>query len=162
MYNLISCTNNKAKQIKASPRVNCNEDKYAKKHEALCPDKDESCKRILNKLKASLDIEDVKLFEELFILEGIIIDPYSVEELESSYEDVTLRTVSSLQEAVEELVSTVEELKMENYALKARIVAAERLDVLHKESCKCSIVLHKILSAFSFFNGWDQSLLSGG
>jgi len=61
-------------------------------------------------LKASLDIEDVKLFEELFILEGIIIDPYSVEELESSYEDVTLRTVSSLQEAVEELVSTVEEV----------------------------------------------------
>ena len=54
------------------------------------------------------------------------------------------------------------QLKMENYALKARIVAAERLDVLHKESCKCSIGLHKILSAFSFFNGWDQSLLSGG
>nr|POE57397.1 kinesin-like protein kin-1 [Quercus suber] len=162
MYSLISCTNDKAKQIKASPRVNCNKDKYAKKHEALCPDKDESCKRILNKLKASLDIEDVKLLEELFILEGILFDPYSVEELESSYEDVTLRTMSSLQQAVEELASTVEELKMENYAHKARIVAAKRLDVLHKESCKCSIVLHKILSAFSFFNGWGQSLLSGG
>ena len=51
---------------------------------------------------------------------------------------------------------------MENYALKARIVAAERLDVLHKESCKSSNVLHKILSAFSFFNGWGQSLMSGG
>ncbi|KAM4108439.1 hypothetical protein ACB094_03G045900 [Castanea mollissima] len=152
----------RAKHIKASPRVNCNEDKYAKKHEALCPDKDESCKRILNKLKASLDIEDVKLLEELFILEGILFDPYSVEELESSYEDVTLRTISSLQQAVKELVSTVEELKMENYALKARIVAAERLDALLKEICKSSNVLHKILSAFSVFNGWGQSLLSGG
>ncbi|KAK4596038.1 hypothetical protein RGQ29_014209 [Quercus rubra] len=152
----------RAKHIKASPRVNCNEDKYSKKHEALCPDKDESCKRILNKLKESLEVEDVKLLEELFILEGILFDPYSVEELESSYEDVTLRTISSLQAAVEELVFTVEELKMENYALKARIVAAERLDVLHKESCKSSNVLHKILSAFSFFNGWGQSVLSGG
>ncbi|KAM3704943.1 hypothetical protein ACJW31_03G044700 [Castanea mollissima] len=152
----------RAKHIKASPRVSCNEDKYAKKHEALCPDKDESCKRILNKLKASLDIEDVKLLEELFILEGILFDPYSVVELESSYEDVTLRTILSLQQAVEELVSTVEELKMENYALKARIVAAERLDALRKESCKSSNVLHKILSAFSFLNGWGQSLLSGG
>ncbi|XP_075660017.1 kinesin-like protein KIN-1 [Castanea sativa] len=152
----------RAKHIKASPRVSCNEDKYAKKHEALCPDKDKSCKRILNMLKASLDIEDVKLLEELFILEGILFDPYSVEELESSYEDVTLRTISSLQQAVEELVSTVEELKMENYALKARIVAAERLDALCKESCKSSNVLHKILSAFSFLNGWGQSLLSGG
>nr|POE73579.1 hypothetical protein CFP56_44896 [Quercus suber] len=54
------------------------------------------------------------------------------------------------------------QLKMENYALKARIVAAERLDVLHKKSCKNSNVLHKILSAFSFFNGWGQCLLSGG
>lgn len=54
------------------------------------------------------------------------------------------------------------QLKMENYALKARIVAAERLDELHEESCKSSNVLHKILSAFSFFNGWGQSLLSGG
>ncbi|KAL0005825.1 hypothetical protein SO802_013386 [Lithocarpus litseifolius] len=152
----------RAKHIKASPRVNCNEDKYSKKNEALSPDKDESCKRILNKLKESLDIEDVKLLEELFILEGILFDPYSVEELESSYEDVTLQTISSLQAAVEELVFTVEELKMENYALKARIVAAEKLDVLHKESCKSSNVLHKILSAFSFFNGWGQSLLSGG
>lgn len=52
----------------------------------------------------------MKLLKELFILEGILFDPYSVEELESSYEDVTLRTISSLQQAVEELVSTVEEV----------------------------------------------------
>ena len=57
-----------------------------------------------------MDTEDVKLLEELFILEGIFFDPYSVEELESSYEDVTLQTISSLQEFVEELVSSVEEV----------------------------------------------------
>lgn len=61
-------------------------------------------------MKESLEVEDVKLLEELFILEGILFDPYSVEELESSYEDVTLRTISSLQAAVEELVFTVEEV----------------------------------------------------
>ena len=61
-------------------------------------------------MKESLEVEDVKLLEELFILEGIFFDPYSVEELESSYEDVTLRTISSLQAAVEELVFTVEEV----------------------------------------------------
>jgi kinesin family protein 5 len=61
-------------------------------------------------LRERLDTEDVKLLEELFILEGIFFDPYSVEELESSYEDVTLQTISSLQEFVEELVSSVEEV----------------------------------------------------
>jgi hypothetical protein len=33
-------------------------------------------------LRERLDIEDVKLLEELFILEGIFFDPYLVEELE--------------------------------------------------------------------------------
>lgn len=110
----------RAKHIKASPRVNCIEEKYAKKHEVLCRDKDESCKRILDKLRERLDTEDVKLLEELFILEGIFFDPYSVEELESSYEDVTLRTISSLQEAVEELVSSVEEVSSWSTELKKR------------------------------------------
>uniref|UniRef100_A0A2N9GQA1 Kinesin motor domain-containing protein n=1 Tax=Fagus sylvatica TaxID=28930 RepID=A0A2N9GQA1_FAGSY len=152
----------RAKHIKASPRVNCIEEKekYAKKHEVLCRDKDESCKRILDKLRERLDTEDVKLLEELFILEGIFFDPYSVEELESSYEDVTLQTISSLQEVVEELVSSVEELKKKNKALKARVEAAERLDTLPKESGKYSNVLHKILCAFSFFKSWIRSFSS--
>jgi len=47
-------------------------------------------------LRERLDIEDVKVLEELFILEGIFFDPYSVEELESVYEDVTLRSMSFL------------------------------------------------------------------
>ncbi|GLT60924.1 hypothetical protein SLA2020_336640 [Shorea laevis] len=104
----------RAKHIKSSPRVNCSDDKRAKKHEVLYPNKDESCERILNKLRERLDIEDVKLLEELFILEGIFFDPYSVEELESGYEDVTLRTISLLQHELEELVSNFEELKREN------------------------------------------------
>lgn len=61
-------------------------------------------------LREKLDVEDVELLEELFILEGILFDPNSVEDLESAYEDVTLQTISSLQQAVEELVFTIEEV----------------------------------------------------
>ncbi|KAF5453969.1 hypothetical protein F2P56_023672 [Juglans regia] len=146
----------RAKHIKASPRVSCNEDKCAKKHETLFENKDESSDRILNKLRERLDIEDVKLLEELFILEGILFDPYSVEELESDYEDVTSRTISSLQHHVEELVSSVKELKRENRALKARIAAAEKHDTLHKEDSIISNVLRKISGIFSFFFFWGS------
>jgi kinesin family protein 5 len=41
-------------------------------------------------LRERLDIEAVKLLEELFRLEGVFFDPYSVEELETGYEEVTL------------------------------------------------------------------------
>lgn len=54
--------------------------------------------------------EDVQLLEQLFILEGIFFDPNSVEEVESAYEDVTSRTISSLQKAVDELITTVDEV----------------------------------------------------
>jgi kinesin family protein 5 len=53
-------------------------------------------------LRERLDDEDVKLLEEVFILEGLIFDLTSVEELESGYQDVTLQTISSLQQAVED------------------------------------------------------------
>ncbi|KAB1202287.1 Kinesin-1-like protein PSS1 [Morella rubra] len=102
----------RAKHIKASPRVNFNEHKYAKKHEAFCPNKDESCERILNKLRERLDIEDVKLLEELFLLEGILFDPGTVEEAELGYEDVTLRTISALQHDVEALACSVKEVEI--------------------------------------------------
>lgn len=45
----------------------------------------------------------MQLLEELFIQEGILFDPHSVVELDSAYEDVTLRTILSLQEAVEKV-----------------------------------------------------------
>jgi kinesin family protein 5 len=61
-------------------------------------------------LRERLDEEDVKLLEELFILEGLFFDVNSVEDLESAYQDVTSWTISSLQQAVEELTYTVEEV----------------------------------------------------
>lgn len=54
--------------------------------------------------------ENVDLLEQLFILEGIFFDPNSVEEVESAYEDITSRTISSLQNAVKELSSTAEKV----------------------------------------------------
>lgn len=61
-------------------------------------------------LRERLDVEDVDLLEELFILEGIFFDPNSVEHWESAYEDIISQTISSLQQAVEELKFTVEEV----------------------------------------------------
>eukprot|EP00261_Vitis_vinifera_P026428 XP_010659825.1 PREDICTED: kinesin-like protein KIN-1 isoform X3 [Vitis vinifera] len=133
----------RAKHIKASPRVSHNDDKYTKKHGTQSPSKDGSCERILNKLTEKLDIEDVNLLEELFILEGIFSYPNSVEDLELTLEDVALRTISSLQEALEELTLIVEELKIENKALKFRLAAAERVDTLNKKAGGNTSFLHK-------------------
>ncbi|KAL7246421.1 hypothetical protein ACSBR2_001508 [Camellia fascicularis] len=150
----------RAKHIKASSRVSSKEDKYEKKHGAPTLANDESCKRILDKLREMWDVEDVKLLEELFVLEGIFFNFSSVEDLESAYEDVTLRTISSLQHAVEELVVTVEELKRENRALKAKLEAAERSDELCKESVEGISFLHKILD-IGFFISWIGSFFHG-
>lgn len=65
----------------------------------------------LIQLRKRLNVEDVKLLEELFKLEGIVFDPQSVEELESEYEDLALQTISSLQEALEKFISTVDEVR---------------------------------------------------
>ncbi|KAA8545075.1 hypothetical protein F0562_019826 [Nyssa sinensis] len=152
----------RAKHIKALARVNCKEDKYTKKQGASSVTEDESHERILDKLRGRLDAKDVKLLEELFILEGIFFDPGSVEDLELAYEDVTLRTICSLQQAVEELVITVEEIKRENKdlagenkALKARLEAAERSDRLCKDVGGNMTFLHRILD-IGFFSplGW--------
>ncbi|GFY90606.1 hypothetical protein Acr_07g0008030 [Actinidia rufa] len=75
--------------------ASCKEDKYSKKHGATTVAKDESCERILNKLREKLDDEAVKLLEELFIVESIFFDMSSVEAVESAYEDVTFQTISS-------------------------------------------------------------------
>ncbi|KAJ9131508.1 hypothetical protein P3X46_035163 [Hevea brasiliensis] len=147
----------RAKHIKTSPFVNRAQDKLAKKHEDVAPTKDELCERILIRLRERLDVEDVELLEELFILEGILFDPSSFEDLESAYEDVTLRTISSLQQAVEELVFTIEELKSENRALKARMEAAERFNALHKEAGENASVMRKISNILSFFISWVRS-----
>ncbi|KAK3031601.1 hypothetical protein RJ639_035607, partial [Escallonia herrerae] len=133
----------RAKHIKASPRVTCKDDKLTNTHEASFLTKDNSCERILEKLRERLDAEDVKLLEELFVLEGIFFDPRSVEDLESAYEDVMLKTISSLQAALEDHVATVEKLKRENKALKARLQALENSEASRKEVGENGSFLHK-------------------
>lgn len=47
-------------------------------------------------------------------MEGIILDPNSVEDLDLAFEDVTLQTITSLQHMVEDLVRAVEEVWHKN------------------------------------------------
>ncbi|XP_027162679.1 kinesin-like protein KIN-1 [Coffea eugenioides] len=124
----------RAKHIKASIRVNSSEDIIAKKHEAMSLNKDELRERILNKLKENFKAEDVDLLEQLFILDDFFFDPGSVEEVEAAYEDITVRTISLLQKAVEDLNSKVEELTEQNAILKAKLRATEMSYPLHKEA----------------------------
>ncbi|GAV63199.1 Kinesin domain-containing protein, partial [Cephalotus follicularis] len=140
----------RAKHVKSLPCVN----KYGRKQEASYATKDESCDRILSKLRERLNVEDVKLLEELFILEGMFFDPNSVEDLQSAFEDVISRTISSLQKAVEDLAYTIEEIKTENKTLRTRIAAAESSDVLHKETIVKAGILHKVSDILSFFISW--------
>ncbi|XP_057440715.1 kinesin-like protein KIN-1 [Lotus japonicus] len=154
----------RAKHIKASPRPNCyeekrdsgssasfppprvngNEDKCDSGSIASSPPTDESSARILDKLRERLNVEDVKLLEELFIQEGILFDPSSVEE-ELEIEDLTLQTISSLQEALEKLTVTVDELKRENSILRAKVDASTTTKSLsYKEA-----MISGILSFFS-------------
>ncbi|KAK0601819.1 hypothetical protein LWI29_027716 [Acer saccharum] len=146
----------RAKHIKASPRPLCNEDHYAKNHGASHATKDDSMERILNKMRERLDVEDVNLLEELFILEGIFFDPNSVEELDQAFEDVTTQTISALHQAVEDL------LKRVNKALKARIAAAERLNALQTKAVENgnTNVLRKISDLLSLSISWIRSFFA--
>ncbi|XP_057807835.1 kinesin-like protein KIN-1 isoform X2 [Salvia miltiorrhiza] len=113
----------RAKHIKQSAHVSVKEDEDTSIPADVSSTQNESSERILSKLAERLEPEDVQLLEQLFILEGIFFNPNSVEEVESAYEDVTSRTISSLQKAVEELVTAVDELKKENEILKGLIKA---------------------------------------
>ncbi|XP_050937489.1 kinesin-like protein KIN-1 isoform X3 [Cucumis melo] len=103
----------RAKHIKASPRV-ANEDRCIRELEVFTPIKRESRDKLLNELQENLDIEHVQKLEELFIQEGILFDPCSIEESELAYEDVTSQTISSLQLALEELLSTIGEEELQH------------------------------------------------
>ncbi|WOG84332.1 hypothetical protein DCAR_0103515 [Daucus carota subsp. sativus] len=110
----------RARHIKAFPRVNLKEDKSIKKHEeAHSLSKDNSYERTLLKFRENLDFEDMKFLEEAFVLAG-------VKEMELAYEDVLFRTISSLHEALEEVVTTVGQLKRENDELKSSLGAAHK------------------------------------
>lgn len=63
-------------------------------------------------IRENFKAEDVDLLEQLFMLEGLFFDPSSVEEVESAYEDLTSRTISLLQKAVEELSLKVVEVRV--------------------------------------------------
>ncbi|XP_009773595.1 kinesin-like protein KIN-1 [Nicotiana sylvestris] len=115
----------RAKHIKATVHVSCKEDLDNNKEAIVSTNVDESRERILEKMRERITAEDVKLLEELFVLEGILFDPNSVEEIEVAYEDITSRTISSLYKIVEELSTVAEKLKRENAALKASLKASE-------------------------------------
>ncbi|XP_022968712.1 kinesin-like protein KIN-1 isoform X4 [Cucurbita maxima] len=143
----------RAKHIKTSPRV-ANEDKSIRELENFTPIKRESREKLLNELQESLDMEHVQILEQLFIQNGILFDPCSIEEPELAYEDVTSQTISSLQLALEELLSTNVELMKENVGLKARVSAAE----LHHEPISKSSLLVSISCHLSLFRDWFKSL----
>lgn len=132
----------RAKHIKASPFVS--EDKFTKKHTLVTKSKDEKCDRVLEKLKERLNTEDVKLLEELFIMEGLPLGDESVEDLESVYEDVISQTISSLQQTLEYLLFRIEQLKGENEVLKGRVAASERFYALYKKSREGRSLLYKM------------------
>ncbi|XP_023521492.1 kinesin-like protein KIN-1 [Cucurbita pepo subsp. pepo] len=143
----------RAKHIKTSPRV-ANEDKSIRELENFTPIKRESREKLLNELQESLDMEHVQILEELFIQNGILFDPCSIEEPELAYENVTSQTISSLQLALEELLSTNVELMKENVALKARVSAAE----LHHAPISKSTLQVSISCHLRLFRDWFKSV----
>ncbi|GAB2211538.1 hypothetical protein Drorol1_Dr00024853 [Drosera rotundifolia] len=134
----------RAKHIKASSRVNCCEDESIKKEVSFVQNTDESHERTMNKLKERLSFEDVELLEELLVQEGILFSPDSAEDFNSALDIITSRTISSLHQALEELVLVSEELMRENKNPKARLAAYEKPDKLcfwDKMSCALSYLL---------------------
>ncbi|XP_010552749.1 PREDICTED: kinesin-like protein KIN-1 isoform X2 [Tarenaya hassleriana] len=109
----------RAKHIKASPCTN--KDKSARIPGEPSVTKDEKKQgKILEKMKGRMIGEDIKLLEELFILEGIMFDLDTVEEVDTEYEDTVSETIYSLQETIEELQLAIKKLKAENKALRAQ------------------------------------------
>lgn len=144
----------RAKHIKTSPRVHGNDDKGDMKRVTHCQTISNSCKGLLDKLRKSLNDEDVKLLEELFITEGIIFDPYLAEDFDQIYENLISQTISSLQQTVEDLVITVEKLKKENITLKAKVAAAERPHKYGVNAERNAFHLGKVLGLLDFFSSW--------
>jgi len=65
---------------------------------------------MLIQLREKFNVEDVKFLEELFIQEGILFDLSSVEE-ETDIDDLNLQMISLLQAAMEQLTTTVDEVR---------------------------------------------------
>ncbi|CAN1232831.1 Kinesin-like protein KIN-1 [Linum perenne] len=124
--------------------------------ESHAPKNDECRQRILAKLSERLDEEDVNLLEEILVLEGILFDPTTAgeeEDSESEYEDVASRTISLLQQSLQELMITCEELKSENKALKARIASGR---IIEGDEGNGNFV-QEFVRSFSFLFRWIWS-----
>ncbi|KAL8525432.1 hypothetical protein ACS0TY_014879 [Phlomoides rotata] len=97
----------RAKHIKATPHVTPKQEECTSGPVAVASIQNQSAERILKKLGETMKQED-----------GILFNPSLMEEFKLSYVDVTSRTISSLNKAVEELMTTNDELKKENQMLK--------------------------------------------
>ncbi|KAJ8632434.1 hypothetical protein MRB53_025770 [Persea americana] len=146
----------RAKHIKASSRVQSNEDKGDVKQVTEYRTNSELRDRLVKKLRVKLNEDDVKLLEELFIVEGIVFDPYPVESYEVAYDNLISQTISSLQQAVEDLVITVDKLKRENNALKVKVAAAENVHLCHMNATGNASYLSEVLDLFGYFSSWIQ------
>ncbi|CAO2836773.1 unnamed protein product [Amaranthus hypochondriacus] len=124
----------RAQHIKAAPCVVPSEDKCRKMQESAFQNKDVACERLLDKLNDRMGTEEVELLKELLILEGIMNYSYSTEDLELDYDNVTSNIISSQQKALEDLVSTIDELKMQNKVLKAKLATVETTNLWNKFS----------------------------
>ncbi|KAK9735396.1 hypothetical protein RND81_04G203400 [Saponaria officinalis] len=100
----------RAQHIKATPCATTPEDRSNKTLEPSVQNKDAACERILTKLQERMGAEEVDLLEQLFILEGIMFNPSSNEDLDSDIDNLTSKVIASLQNTLEDLVSTVDEV----------------------------------------------------
>ncbi|KAL1350609.1 hypothetical protein AAHE18_06G036700 [Arachis hypogaea] len=141
----------RAKHIKSSPRVHCIEEKSNTGSTASSPPGDEFSSRIMNELGKRLNVEDVKLLEELFIQEGILYDLQSVEE-DQEIENLNFQTISLLQEALEKLTSVIDELKRENSILKAKVDASVEFSFCKED--KKRLIHNTIFGGVIFVSLW--------
>ncbi|KAK1272217.1 Kinesin-1-like protein PSS1 [Acorus gramineus] len=91
------------------------------------PYRDSKITRILQDglLRQNMTEEDVNLLEQLFVLEGIFFDPKSISAAE--LEDMAMKTITELQQAVGELKDTNLKLQRENRILKRKLLAGHEL-----------------------------------
>ncbi|KAJ0971153.1 hypothetical protein J5N97_019112 [Dioscorea zingiberensis] len=116
--------------------------------------------RILTKLRENLNEDDVRLLEELFILEGIFFDPSNMEEFDLECDDVICRTISALEQAVLELRDEVEELNRENDNLKSELAIGRQRSLTSIAEAKKSYHFAWVISIISLLNSliWFLSM----
>ncbi|CAA0820490.1 ATP binding microtubule motor family protein [Striga hermonthica] len=105
----------RSRHIKASPRANPKEYEDTVSPETTSLTQNASRDNMLEKLRQRMKADDFHLVVEL--LEGSSSNSSLSGEVESAYAGAT-SVISSLQKAVEELITTVDELKKENQILK--------------------------------------------